>query len=279
MKRSEQKDLRKILSRAPDQQRHLPDFLSRQKTQMYAKVSEFFRNAHEVSVHDEFHVCSLPADTWRFEQAYFRETKHLPAKVMFTGFEKNSDAFDRGIRNAPWAAYEHPVTSSMQKFEALNMEYFKTNRSRYLCMNIHDAVCATPKLFRPSLVATKPSARECCSEFFATFTAWDAVWLDFNGCLSESMMRILSNIGRCIRTGNEIIPVVVTVAKGREDRPVMSALRGMPDRSQARQQLIEQLLDVRKDYQFCLYNSWEYVRDGGKVQMLNVFGYYEKLQH
>ncbi len=279
-------DLKLIINTGPVGKAPLPDFLSKQKEDMYSRVGEFFRYAHEVSVHEDFRVCTLPADTWRFERRYLSETADCDARVLFTGFEQNSHVFNKGIRNAPWAPNEHPVISGMRAFEALGMEYFKTNRSRYLRMNIHDAVCATPSLFYPERVISwgeshvsdnsrKPTAKEWRSRFFSKFMCWDAIWLDFNGCLSYPMLASLERLHRCVRFGNEIIPVVITTAIGRESAEIS---REIADAG-GRKELIVKSLDVLGGYQFYLPHApVEYVRDGGKTPMLNVFGYYEKLE-
>lgn len=283
----EEEDLQLVINTGPVGKAPLPDFLSKQKEDMYSRVSEFFRYAHEVSMHEDFRICTLPADTWRFERRYFVETSNYDARVLFTGFEQNNHVFNKGIRNAPWSSKEHPLVSGMREFEALGMEYYKTNRARYLRMNIHDAICATPALFDPNRVTSwgeshsddsrpKPTAKEWRSRFFSKFMCWDAVWLDFNGCLSYPMIASLERIHRCVRYGNEIIPIVVTSAIGRESAEIG---REIADAG-GRKELIVKSLDNLSGYQFYLPHApVEYVRDGGRTPMLNVFGYYEKLEH
>jgi len=165
---------------------------------------------------DTLKFMSLPGKFWRFEYRLNIELREkYPDGILFTGFERDHKVILAGTGYAPrtksTGRNSNPRTPGFREFEALNTKYFRTNRARWLNMDINDALILSPKFFAPR----SGNPQDCFNWFLDKFCSWDACWIDYFSPATTKMGAALSNLHWHLNPEMDRVPVAVTIMKGR----------------------------------------------------------------
>jgi len=170
---------------------------------------------------DSLRFMSLPGKYWRFEfdLAYsFEKSRRRP--VYFTGFERDHNTMLAGAGYAPRYAGKFQrqfiLRSCFHRIDGLGVDYFKTNRARWLHLDVNAALTLNNACFHGEFDTyhKRTGGQSWMEWWLKKFCAWDAVWLDYYGPVSTKMGAALANLYFHCR--NAVTPIAVTVLKGRE---------------------------------------------------------------
>lgn len=189
------------------------------KQQMHDAVEELVLS--NVPGDTTLRFMSLPGKFWRFENRLkMAYKKRFEGNSFFTGFERDPYVILGGGGYVP---RELTATSRIKGFraiESLSTEYFKTNGARWLSMDVNAGLTLNNGLFRSNLLPRGEMKRMNVSSamewWLRKFCGWDAVWLDYFGPISQKIGEALTNLHWHCRPSLDVIPVAVSVLKGRE---------------------------------------------------------------
>lgn len=203
------------------------------KRKMYDAMEKLILKYAQPSVNLRF--MSLPGKFWRFEMRLLNSWyRHHSKTVYFTAFERDENIILSGAGYAPHLSscnhtkLRHP---GFRKAESLGVTYFKTNRARWLHLDVNHALVLNDAMFIKKLSTVKELKHDTSMEWWLRkFCRWDAVWLDYYGPVSETIGKALPNIHYHCR--QDCVPVGVTVLKGREleDMKVPDRRRWLKDK-------------------------------------------------
>lgn len=181
------------------------------KLQMHNAVEEMILN--HANPANTLRFLSLPGKFWRFESRLLRTLR----EVHFTGFESDHRVILSGAAYVPRDAADrhNPKRHGFRCIESLGVEYFKTNRARWLSMDVNSALTLNDSLFWKIGKGVESGDHSCRMDWFLKkFCGWDAAWLDYYGPASRKIGEALANLHFYCR--QDSIPVAVTILKGRE---------------------------------------------------------------
>ena len=179
------------------------------KERSYRLVTDLLREHRDTS-RSEFRFMSLPGRDWILENHLHRE---IPARVLHTGFERDENVILQGRVNVPRVTGEATVNGWRVVSEAAlpNVRYFKTNRGRWLHLDVNDALTLTPSCF--SGVSSREERLYWYQEWLRKFCLWDGVWLDYYSPPMDKIALALNNLHYHCNPELETIPVAVTLSK------------------------------------------------------------------
>ncbi len=189
------------------------------KSQMHDAVERLILNS-ECSSESKLRFMSMPGKFWRFEFRLMNQLLKRRDKLIYvTGFERDENVILGGAGYVPHCmnTSEMPKTPGFRCFNALGVRYFKTNRARWINMDVTSALTLDDSFFRYKDAKDfigKYGCNSAMAFWLKKFCGWDAAWLDFYGPVSESIGQALSRL--YIHCRRDCIPVAVTVLKGRE---------------------------------------------------------------
>jgi len=244
------------------------------KQRMYASVEQMIKE--HISPDRLMRFMSLPGRDWKFEHHIGQQFANWHHKKTFlTGFEDHYEVMLQGAQNVPRSDnyWELPSNPSWRKIERLGVDYFKTNQSRWLHLDINHALTLTPDHFPGDTTAEKAASWRW---WMQKFCMWDAVWLDYCGTATDTMAKALNNLHIHCAPDRDEIPVAVTLLKGREQfrsQRTMQGFNALPDGD---------VLDRRKWLEYhlaggCLYpnirfKTLEYFEYRDTSPMCNILG-------
>lgn len=190
------------------------------KQRMYNKIMQMVRS---VPGKYPLRFMSLPGMEWRVEHRMFKD---IPRRIYHTGFERESQVMTRGVPFVPRSTASTQVTQWCKvHLDALpGIEYFKTNRARWIHLDVNDALTLTPAYFQANPVISQIDAYQW---WLKKFCLWDSVWLDYFGPASDKMAKALNNLHWHCNPELDEIPVALTILKGREQVHTNSTMVGL----------------------------------------------------
>lgn len=232
---------------------------------------------------------TLTNPSWALEMQLFNEWRsraeaattrgerrlHEWGFAFFVAAENNLSLLFRGMPHMPrykMTGYAHEA--GWRKFESLNARYLKSSGSRAIYMDVNDMMTVKPEDFHSHPRHEKPG-EEWLSIFRACFGKWDAVWLDHTACLFDGMLNALRRTHEWINPEAEVVPIVVTLLKGRErnDRKSKFTQILLREAGGDRYQALEWLLNRSDTHEFVVTDTWDYMDTS---PMCNLFGEYRK---
>lgn len=234
------------------------------KLKMYDAVESLILNHANQDVNLRF--MSLPGKFWKFEMrlanSWFEKNKK---KVYFTAFERDYHVILSGAGYAPRShnKFELPVHPGYREIEGLRVSYFKTNRCRWLNLDVNSALTLNDSMFKMGMRSNRLNKYKTRMEgWLHKFCRWDAIWLDYYGPASSEIGNALSNLHYHCRFDS--VPVAVTILKGRE-------LPGF--KVQDRRQWLKEKLSGGGIWNFCEFNEVDYFEySDGQSTMCNILG-------
>lgn len=219
---------------------------------------------------DGFRFMSLPGKFWTFESRLSMEyERRFDKRVYLTGFERDPSVIFSGTGYVPRCALslELPLKPGFRKFYALGVEYFKTNRARWIRMDVNDALSLNNSFFHLSEPRPKKDWYGYdygMERWLAKFCLWDAAWLDYYGPASCKIAEALTNLHWHCNPKFDCIPVGVTMLKGRE-------FSGMKVKD--RQRWLASVLSGSGKFHGIEFKTTDYFEySDGKATMCNILG-------
>lgn len=190
------------------------------KARMYASMLRLILEHCDREHHLKF--LSMPGKFWRFELRLGLEWEKVANHAAyFTGFERDYNVVLAGAGYVPRKfdthGFKKPV--GFRSIESLRVQYFKTNRARFVAIDTNTALTLTPSMFRVPENADadwQTRGKSIHQWWIEKFCQWNCVWLDYYGPCSKQIGDALSNLHWQCRPTESTIPVGVTVLKGRE---------------------------------------------------------------
>ena len=180
------------------------------KRKMHEAVASLVVN--NLPTHEHVKFACLPGKFWRFEFQLDVELRNHKKNAKFTGFERDSNVILSGAqyvphdRNGPL-----PRVPGYRTMEALGMMYFKTNKARWLNIDINLALSIRKEFFK----AAAKTPLDYRLVFARKFGMWDAAWFDYYSPCTQAVGDALSNLHWHMEPIGRSFPVAITVMKCR----------------------------------------------------------------
>lgn len=157
-------------------------------------------------------LASLPGCAWQFEEHLLAERGWLDSDRV-VGVEKNASVFAKSSCRIPG-------------FGRLSIESFSLQSGKFesQCRNGRHRLVHAELLSLLSTHRKDFSEPDAYGEFHNSARRWNAVWWDFTSCLCPSVVACLSLTMHNLDLRCRKVPVVVTVAVGRESGVTRNAI-------------------------------------------------------